>query len=152
NKVVVMPRPAANSYIVLFVLLSLPFTPLTATFHAASQSPSGSTAPHAGIGGIWVLNRNLGDAPAPGTSEDGSNEGRRQGRRGGGRGGGGVAGGIGRGGFGGYGGGQQSEAAREDDMARRQAMMNYIRTFSDAPKQLTVVVHENAVSMTDDDG
>lgn len=30
--------------------------------------------------------------------------------------------------------------------------MSYIRTFSDAAKQLTVVVHENAVSVTDDDG
>jgi hypothetical protein len=144
-----MPRPSGTSYIVLMFLLSLPFTPLTIVSHATSQSAPTPSASREGLGGIWMLNQNLGDAPPTGTGEEGSNRGRGQGRRGGR--GGGVAGGIGRGGFGGSG-GRQSDEQREDDAARRQAIMNYVRSSSDTSKQLTVVVHQDAVDITDADG
>jgi hypothetical protein len=62
-----------------------------------------------------------------------------------------VAGGIGRGGIGGYG-GRPNEEQREDDAARRQAIMNYVRSSSDTSKQLTVVVHQDGVDITDADG
>ena len=141
-----MPRPAGNSCVVPLVLLSLAFLPLTAISHAASQSAPTSPASREGLGGIWVLNRNLGDTPPTGTSDDGSERGRGQGRRGGGRGMGGGRGGFGRGGR------EGSDEQREDDMARRQATMNYVRSFSASPKQLTIVVHPEAVSITDADG
>jgi hypothetical protein len=58
---------------------------------------------------------------------------------------------MGRGGRGrGYGG--DAGAEREDDIARRQAIMSYVRSSSESPKQLTIVVHEDSVTITDVDG
>jgi hypothetical protein len=100
---------------------------------------------HQALGGIWVLNRDHGDAPGAVSGPDSSDEGRRRG------GGSGVSGRIGRGGQGrGYGG--DGQAQREDDMAKRQAIMNYVRAATESPKQLTIVVHDTSVSITDVDG
>jgi hypothetical protein len=140
-----MPRPAGNSYFVLLILLILPFTGLTAISTAASQTPPPGGVSHQALGGIWVLNRDRGDAPGAVSGPDGSDG---AGRRGGGQ---GVSGRVGRGGQGrGFGG--DGEAQREDDMARRQAVMNYVRAATESPKQLTIVVHDASVSITDVDG
>ena len=62
-----------------------------------------------------------------------------------------MSGGMGGGGQGrGYGGDNQAD--REEDIARRQAIMRYIRSASESPKQLTIVVHEDSVTITDVDG
>jgi hypothetical protein len=37
-------------------------------------------------------------------------------------------------------------------MARRRAIMNYVRAATESPKQLTIVVHDASVSITDVDG
>src|SRR5438093_13327873 len=98
-----MPRPAGHySYFVLSVLLTLPFTRLTASSTAASPTPPAGGVAHQALGGIWVLNRNLGDVPGTTAAPDGSSEGRRGsgGGGGGGRGGGGRRMGGGGGGFG----------------------------------------------------
>jgi len=99
------------------------------------------------FGGIWVLDRDKGDQPRA-ESSSGSDNGGQRGRGGySGRGGGG---GRGRGGYGGYGGGSQDQ--REEDSARRQATTNYVRAATVSPSQLTIVVHDTSVSITDVDG
>jgi hypothetical protein len=142
-----MLRPAGNSYFVLVVLLTLPFTRLAAITTAASQTPPPGGVSHQAFGGIWVLNRDLGDQPgaqSTATEPDTS----RQGRRGGG-GFGGRVGGRGRGGGRGYGG----QPAQAEDDGRQQAVLNYVRTqITDVPKQLTIVVHDTSLSLTDADG
>jgi hypothetical protein len=140
-----MPRPAGNSYFVLFVLLILPVIRLTAINTAASQASLPGGASHQALGGIWVLNRDRGDAPAPLSGPDSADEGGR--RSGGGR----VSGGMGRGG-GGRGRGFEGQAPREDDIAKRQAIMKYVRAATESPKQLTIVVHDASVNITDVDG
>jgi len=109
---------------------------------------------HEGFGGIWVLNRDRGDAPGTPTSPEARGEG--GGRRGGGRGGGGGGGrGGGRGGRGRFGGqGGADASGQEQDLGRREAIMNYMRTAMEASRQLTVVVHEDgvSVSITDAEG
>ena len=103
---------------------------------------------HEGFGGIWVLNRDRGDAP--GTPSVPAARGEGSGRRGGGGGGGGRRGGGGRGGFGGRGGAENS--GQEEDLGRREAIMSYMRTAMEASRQLTIVVHEDAVNITDAEG
>jgi hypothetical protein len=95
---------------------------------------------HEGFGGIWVLNRDRGDAPGTPNVPDARGDG--SGRRGGGRGG--------RGRFGGRGGAEGS--GQEEDLGRREAIMNYMRTAMEASRQLTIVVHEDAVNITDAEG
>jgi hypothetical protein len=104
---------------------------------------------HEGFGGIWVLNRDRGDAPGTPHVPDARGEG--SGRRGGGRGGGGGGGGRGGGGHPGGRGGADT-GGQEQDLGRREAIMNYIRTAMEASRQLTIVVHEDAVSITDAEG
>ena len=57
--------------------------------------------------------------------------------------------GGGGGGFGRRGGGGDRS---EEDLGRQQAIAEYARTAADDSKQLTIVVHETAVSITDIDG
>jgi hypothetical protein len=104
---------------------------------------------HEGLGGIWVLNRDRGDAPgmpnAPNVGGNGDD------RRGGNRGGGGAGGGRGgRGRFGGRGGADAS--GQQEDFGRRQAVMNYMRAAMEASRQVTIVLHEDTVSITDAEG
>ena len=55
------------------------------------------------------------------------------------------------GGRGGYGGGRG--AAQQQDDGRQQAIGDYVRTqMTDVSKQLTIVVHDASVSLTDADG
>ena len=103
---------------------------------------------HQPLGGIWMLNRNLGDVPGTTAAPDGSSDGRRGSGGGGGRGGGRRMGGGG-GGFGRRGGGGDRS---EEDLGRQQAIAEYARTAADDSKQLTIVVHETGVSITDIDG
>ena len=91
------------------------------------------------LGGIWVLNRDGGDAPSAMSGPDGSDDG---GRRGGGGGISGRAGGGRRGR--GYGGGV--DAQRETDMAKRRAILTYARAATESPRQLTIVVHDTSVN------
>src|SRR5438270_618097 len=139
-----MPRPAGTSYFVLFVLLILPFTGLTAINTAASQTPPPGGVSRQGLGGIWVLDQNRGDLPGAASTPDGSARG--GGRRGGGGGGGRMGGGGGRGR------GAVDPQSREEDMARRQALADYVRTATEASKRLTIVLHAGSVSITDADG
>jgi hypothetical protein len=104
---------------------------------------------HEGFGGIWVLNRDRGDAPGSPNVPDARAEG--NGGRGGGHGGGGGGGRRGGGGFGGRGGGGES-TGQEEDLGRREAIMNYMRTSMEASRQLTIVVHEDGVNITDAEG
>jgi hypothetical protein len=149
-----MPRPAGNSYFALAVLLTLPFTTVTAISTAASQTPPPGGASRQALGGIWVLNRDLGDTPGaqPAPDDSGSQSGSGGGGYGGGSGGrmgGGRRGGRGFGG-GGSGGGRSPSA---EDAGRQQAIADYLRIqMSDVPKQLTIVVHDISVSTTDDEG
>ena len=136
-----MSRPAGNSYLVLVVLLVLPLTRLTATSTAASQTPPSGGVSHQALGGIWVLNRDLGDAPGAAPSPDPSSYGRRSGGRGGGGRMGGGGGGFGRGGNRG-----------EDDLGRQQAIGEYERASTQDSRQLTIVVHDASVNITDADG
>jgi hypothetical protein len=138
-----MPRPAGRCNLVRSILLILPIVQLTAIYTAASQTPPPGDVSHQGFGGIWVLNPDRGDLAHPDTAAATPQQGR------GGR-GGGFSGRMGRGGQGrAYGG---DEAQREDDVAHRQAVMNYVRTASDASKQLTIVVRDDSVNITDIDG
>jgi hypothetical protein len=99
-----------------------------------------------GFGGVWVINRDRGDAPGvPNAPEAGGADGGR-------RGGGGFRG---RGGFGGRGGGAGGGgdgAGSENAVERRLAMRNYMRAVMEASKQLTVVVRDESVSITGADG
>lgn len=130
-----MPRPTDGSFATFIVLLILPFTPLTAVITAASQPiPSAEAGSHQALGGIWLINRDLGDAP--GVANMPSVGGGFNGRQGGG-----GRGGQGRGGEG-----------RSEDLGRRQAIGDYVRASLEASKQLTIVVHETSVSITDAEG
>jgi hypothetical protein len=108
---------------------------------------------HEGFGGIWVLNRDRGDAPGSPNVPDARGE-DGGGRQGGGRGGGGGGGGRGGGGrFGGRGGSDAGgQGGQEEDLGRREAVMNYMRTAMEASRQLTIVVHQDAVTITDAEG
>jgi hypothetical protein len=103
---------------------------------------------HEGFGGIWVLNRDRGDAPGTSSVPDARGEG--SGGRGGGHGGGGGGGGRGGGHAGGRGGGES--AGQEEELGRREAITNYMRTSMEASRQLTIVVHEDGVNITDAEG
>jgi hypothetical protein len=109
----------------------------------------GAAAPLAteGFGGVWVLNRDRGDAPGVPNSPDASEP--EGGRSGGGR----LGGRGGRGGRGGeFGRGGRDGSGSENAAARRQAMANYMRESMEASKQLTVVVREGSITITDADG
>jgi hypothetical protein len=140
-----MPRPAAPSYFALCFLLFLPVTGLTAKSTAASQTPPPGGVSLNPLAGIWVLNRDRGDLPSAPAGADAPERGGPRGGRGG------VSGGMGRGGQG-RGTGGFGQPPSENDVARRQAVMNYVRTATEAPKQLTIVVHPASVSITDADG
>jgi len=142
----VMPRPAGISYFALFVLLTLPFTGLTARNTAASQTPPPGGVSHEALGGAWELNLDRGDLPGGATGFDG----RGRGRRGAGR--GGRGGGDRGGGGGGQGRGVVDPKAREEDAARRQALENYVSAATMATKRMTIVIHDGSVSITDADG
>ena len=124
---------------------------LVALVLSMSAGAFGAAAPpaHEGFGGIWVLNRDRGDLPGAPTGTDASGQG--GGRRGGGFGGRGGRGGGG-GEFGGQGGRGGRGRGQQTDPARRQAMTNYLRTSMEASKQLTIVVHDTSVSITDLEG
>ena len=139
-----MPRPAVPLYFALCVLLILPVTTLTAISTAASQTPPPGGVSHQALGGIWELNRDRGDAPGAVSRPDDSGEGGR-------RGGGGGSGGMGRGGRG-RGSGGDGQAQREENMAKRRAIMSYLTAATESPKQLTIVVHDASVTVTDVDG
>jgi hypothetical protein len=138
-----MPRPAGTSYFALIILLTLPFTRLTAINTAASQTPPPGGVSHQALGGIWVLNQDRGDFPAAPSGLDGAGRG---GRRGGGAGGG--RGGQGRG----AGAGVNDPQAREDALAYRQALATYLSAATLATKRMTIVITDASVNITDADG
>ena len=119
-----------------------------------------STAAHEGFGGIWVVSPDepRGGPPpgVPGSRREGEGRGGRGGYGGGGGGRGGGRGGGGFGGFGGYGGGGRGggadERAAQANLDRMQAIADYSRTLLQPAKQMTLVVHENTVSIAYDDG
>jgi hypothetical protein len=141
-----MPRPADSSFSTFVVLLVLPFTILaTITTAASQQAPAAEAGSHQALGGIWVINRDRGDAPGVANMPDaGGDSDGRQGRAGGG--GRGGWGGQGRGGYG------REGQGRSEDLGRRQAVGDYVRASMEASKQLTIVVHETSVSITDAEG
>lgn len=116
---------------------------------SAGAFVSAASPAREGFGGVWVINRDRGDAPGvPNAPETGGADGAR-------RGGGGGGGLRGRGGFGGRGGGfggGRDGAGAGDAVERRQAMLNYMRAVMEASKQLTIVVREESVNITGADG
>ena len=134
-----MPRPAGISYFALCILLTLPVIRLTAENTAASQTPRPGGVSRQALGGVWVLNLDRGDLPGAPSGLAGSGRG---GRRGGGFGGaaGGPAGGL------------LDPRAREEEMARRQAVTNYVTAAAVATKRMTIAIDDTSVSITDADG
>jgi hypothetical protein len=106
---------------------------------------------HDALAGVWVLVPE--STPYQGSLPEGTREGGRRGGFGGGgrRGGRGGGGGGGFGGFGG-GGGRGGGRAGRGGGDNPQATADFMRSLTDAQKQITVVVHEADVSMTDADG
>lgn len=111
--------------------------------HAASPQSAASPTPsgHDPFAGVWSLNRDKSELPGRGNPPDGGGSG--SGRRGGGAGG---FGGRRGGGFGGRGG----SGGRSPEQL--QAMMNYMRTLTEASSRITIVVHDMSVGMTDAEG
>jgi hypothetical protein len=147
---VVMPRPAGSSFFCHIALLILPIAALTAINTAASQqsqpAPASEASSLEAFGGIWVINRDLGDAPGAATVPgDAAGAGRREGP------GGGGGGRMGRGGQG-RGGGGRGAGAGSEDPGQREAVVDYVRTSMESSKQLTIVVHDASVSITDAEG
>jgi hypothetical protein len=97
-----------------------------------------------------VLNPDRGDSPGAQPAVDGTDNGGRRRDAGGG----GFGGRMGRRGGGrGYGGGQGGQGTAPQDDGRQQAIGDYVRTqIADVSKQLTIVVHEGSVVITDADG
>ena len=146
---VVMPRPAGSSFFGHIALLILPIAALTAINTAASQqsqpAPASEAGSHEAFGGIWAINRDLGDAPGAATVPgDAGGSGRREGPGGGG-------GRMGRGGQG-RGGGGRGDGAGSENLGQREAIGDYVRTSMESSKQLTIVVHDASVSITDAEG
>jgi|SRR6185295_12609846 len=134
-----MPRPAGISYFALFILLTLPVIRLTAKNTAASQTPPPGGISRQALAGVWVLNLDRGDLPGAPSGLDGSGRG---GRRGGG------FGGAARG----PAGGMLDPKAREEEMARRQSVTNYVNAAAIATKRMTIALDDASVSITDADG
>ena len=115
-------------------------------------SPLLSQQGHDALAGVWVLVPE--STPYQGSLPEGTREGGRRGGFGGGGGRRGGRGGGGGGGFGGFGGGGGRGGGRAErgggDNARATA--DFLRSLTDAQKQITVVVHEAEVNMTDADG
>jgi len=107
---------------------------------------------HDALAGVWVLVPE--STPYQGSLPEGTREGGRRGGFGGGGRRGGRGGGGGGGGFGGFGGGGGRGGGRAERGGgdNPQAMADFMRSLTDAQKQITVVVHESEVNMTDADG
>lgn len=123
---------------------------VTALFFCLStlQAPAVASAPTPVIpaaervSGVWTVNRDLSTKPATPPGQDG---------RGGDRGGGG--GGGRRGGFGGGRmGGGRSGGGRSGGRGDAAKAMSLIRELGQSPEQLTIVLHDAALTMTDSDG
>src|SRR4051794_24161346 len=119
---------------------------------AAQDRPAGG-ALHAGFGGIWVISsdpslRGPDAAGVPDAAGGGS------GRRGGRNGGGGRP--VGGGSYGGRGGSHGSGSGRGGRSAEgteeQEAIVNYSRTLLQPAKQLTIVPHQDSLSIAYDDG
>lgn len=127
-----MPRPAGISYFALFILLTLPVIRLTAENTAASQTPPSGGVSRQGFGGTWVLDLDRGDLPVAPSGLDGR-----------GRGGRGRPGGAGL---------PMDPKTVEEEMARRQALANWVTAATIATKRLSFVIGDSAVTITDADG
>jgi hypothetical protein len=129
------------------------------TLMPVSLAGQGAAVSQQSLGGVWVLDRDKGDAgggaprgvePGDRNGPDGNGQGRGGGRRGGGGGGGfgGFGGGGGRRGAGGGGFGGRQGA----DPERMQAVADYLRTSMTPSDRLTIVVKEGAVDIVEANG
>ena len=135
-------------------------SPQQATQQSGATGQSGA---HQALAGIWTnLPEEENSAPPPETGRFGAQGGRAgdgsggHGGHGGGSGGGsGGHGGFGgqgggAGGFGGYGG--RGRAMDNESEARAAALSVFERALMDPVKQMTIVVHDSAVTIVYDDG
>lgn len=129
--------------ITLFGILATSGSPIT----AAQGAPN-----HARFGGIWVISPDARLRGPDATSVPSDRpEGRARSRSGGGGGRRGTGGGGSLGG-GSFGGGGARGGRGEDSADERAAIANYSRTLLQPATQMTIVVHETALSIAYDDG
>lgn len=130
--------------------LAFVFGTMDTAARVTADAPADAAKP--ALGGIWQLNRDLSSAPG-GMGGDGAGAAPGGGRRGGPGGGGmGRPGGMG-GGRGGMGGGGGRGGPGGDERAEEmQRMREVMRELLQPAARLTIVQHDETVSLTDDQG